>query len=176
MGGLIMTKGTRRLISHFNKEFGSSAAHGNIAYYRQQANLAYFDRQGGTAVAPPYLYNVSEQLNIYPPDNPNHANLKRRWQFFLATPAQGLTANNDLTIFDNIYDALHRRTYESITFDAIEDTNNLGQQVLVSDENYDINVSGGHKLTKRIVLVTAAMANVVVWNGQNVALDDQDHP
>jgi hypothetical protein len=174
MGSLIMTKGTRRLISHLNKEFGSSAAHGNIAFYR--ANIAYFNVGAGTAVPAPYLYNVSEQLNIYPPDNPNHPNLKKRWQYFLSTPASGLSAANDQTIFDQIFDALHRPRYESITFDAIEDTNNLGQQVLYGDENPDINVSGGHKVTKRIVLVTAAMANVVVWNGQNVPLDDQDHP
>jgi hypothetical protein len=174
MGALIMTKGTRRLISHLNKEFGSSGAHGNIAFYR--ANIAYFNLAAGTAVPAPYLYNVSEQLNIYPPDNPNHPNLKKRWQYFLATPASGLSAANDQTIFTQIFDALHRPRYESITFDAIEDTNNLGQQVLYGDENADVNVSGAHRVTKRIILVTAAMANAVVWNGQNVPLDDQDHP
>jgi hypothetical protein len=89
----------------------------------------------------------------------------------------GLSHVNDQIIFAQIFDALNRpQQYESITFDAIEDTAQLGQQVLYGDEQADINVKGSHRLTKRIVLVTAAMANVVHWMGQNVQLDDQDHP
>jgi hypothetical protein len=175
MGALILTKGTRRLIGHFNKEFGSSAAHGNIAFYRTNANIALFDQVGGTASGPPYIFGVSEALpaNLYPPDNPAHPNLKKRWQYFLTTQ---LTAGNDLKLINGIYGALHDRSYASITFDAIEDTTGVGQQVWITDEQSDSNTGGAHKKTLRVILVTVPLAQQVVYNGQPVPIDNQDQP
>jgi len=173
MGALILTKGTRRLIGHLNTQFSSSAGHGNIAFYRAQ--IALFDRVGGTTpTGAPYLFGVCEALNsLYPPDNPAHPNLKKRWQYFLTTQLLG---GNDITIIDGIYRALHDRSYELITFDAIEDIAQLGQQVWITDEQCDNNTGGQHKKAMRIILVTIPMAAQVVYNGQPVPIDDQDHP
>ncbi len=148
MGGLIQTKGTKLLAAHFNEEFSTY-----IDFYRLNANVSYFNT--GIAANNPagtgFLLNATNNLFDgsphslrndkagrgkcllpYFPTGTRHANLEKRWLWFLDTsPAHvtlgSLTAANDIAIANAIYMALGNPTYDSITFDAVETT--LPQQV-----------------------------------------------
>jgi len=92
MGGLIMTKGTRRLKNHYNEEFSTW-----IAFYRQPDIVTIFDR-GNTDISiwkdvVNYITDPNSPANghtsdpedptLLPQKDPGHKHLRRRWKFFL---------------------------------------------------------------------------------------------
>ncbi len=135
MGALIMTKGTKRLIAHYNDEFDTW-----LTFYRN--NSAWFDRNnppaGNNYVANGHidiwgLMNWATDAanaghasppNYYcllPPDSPQHRNLLGRWQYFLQT-ILSLALNDKLA--DLICGALRSRTpYAYFLFDVVHDAN-----------------------------------------------------
>jgi hypothetical protein len=167
MGGLIRTKGTKRLIAHLNDEFGTY-----IDFYR--AISTQFDPTKASYKGLAWLtLNISDpndkihspraidDLVLLPhlPAGPKqkHKNLERRWVWFLDTTnvARGsLTPANDHKIAAAIYDALRKRTgnsyfYTSICFDAVEI--NGPQDITPSDQ------PDGNTTYKLIVLNTQPM-------------------
>jgi hypothetical protein len=120
MGGLIMTKGTKRLAAHYNDEFDTW-----LTFYKTTA-LHHFNR-GGKAVD---IWNDIIQvvkdstaghsgrpnhLTLLPQDNPAaHAHLHARWKFFLQNDFA--TRQNDLV--DAIYAALQTNC-AYILFDVV---------------------------------------------------------
>lgn len=173
MGSLVRTKGTKRLVAHFNEEFGTY-----IDFYRTQ-------NYSGSAILPmfnPALASYkglrfltlqladpgdtihsarADRLTLLPHlpagAKQRHNNLERRWVWFLDTAkvAKGsLSSTNDQLIAAGIFKALSTKTgaaydYDSICFDAVEV--NGPQTVSVTDQ-YD----GGVKYML-IVLMTPAM-------------------
>lgn len=108
MGGLIMTKGTKRLAAHYNDEFDTW-----LTFYKTTA-LHYFNRGGRnvdiwkdiiqvvTDNTPGHSARAAPHLTLLPQDHPAHAHLHARWRFFLQNDFA--TEQNDLV--DAIYAAL----------------------------------------------------------------------
>jgi hypothetical protein len=173
MGSLVRTKGTKRLVAHFNEEFGTY-----IDFYRTQSF-------GGSPILPMFNPALAGYkglryltLNLADPGDPIHSaradnltllphlpagakqrhnNLERRWVWFLNTAnvAKGsLSPANDKLIAGGIFKALGTKPganydYDSICFDAVEVN---GPQTINVTDQFD----GGVKYLL-IVLMTPAM-------------------
>jgi len=156
MGALVRTKGTKRLVAHFNEEFGTY-----IDFYRTQSfggspilpmfNSALAGYKGlwwltlnltdpGDAIHSPRTDHLTLLPHLPADAKQRHKNLERRWVWFLNTAhvARGsLTPANDQAIAGGIYTALSAKTgatydYDSICFDAVEV--NGPQTVSVTDK------------------------------------------
>jgi hypothetical protein len=122
MGGLIMTKGTKRLAAHYNDEFDTW-----LTFYRTTA-LPYFNRGAGVNVdiwndiiqvvtdnTAGHSARPSPHLTLLPRDHPAHAHLHARWRFFLQNDFAA--SQNDLV--DAIYAALTKKPHIAyILFDV----------------------------------------------------------
>ena len=135
MGALIMTKGTKRLIAHYNDEFDTW-----LTFYRN--NSAWFDPNTPPAgsnyvtnghidiwglmnwATDPTNAGHASPPNYYcllPPDSPQHVNLLNRWKYFLQTTL-GQPLNDKLAGL--ILNALRSRTaYAYFLFDVVHDAN-----------------------------------------------------
>jgi hypothetical protein len=160
MGGLIKTKGTKLLAGHFNDEFSTY-----IAWYRNKQVAppgvapAYtlFDATGwpGNNVdvlkITDYLTDTdvrhsrrSDHRTLLPDSegHPSHTNLDMRWRWFLnlnnvpGSPYALTQANHNL-IAEDIFIALNDLSYNSISFDVVEDP--TGQTVVVSTHSDSVN-------------------------------------
>jgi hypothetical protein len=161
MGGLIRTKGTKKLVAHFNDEFDTW-----IDFYRPFAQLFDTSRAGYTN-----LLNITmtirdndrdhttrgDKLTLLPDLHGNkHRNLEKRWKWFLDTANagnDGLTPANDRAIAGFIHKALTdqvngRPKYSSIEFDALE---HAGVQTIVQTDLDDggVIISQIHLKTNR---------------------------
>lgn len=153
MGALIATKGTKLIAGHFNDEFSTF-----IGWYRKKQAKppgkapAYtlFDAAGwpGNNVDLLKITDFLKDTNARHsrrqdhrtllPDsqkNPNHKNLDARWRWFLnvnnaAASPYALTQANHNRIAAGIYAALRDTSYNSISFDVVEDPK--GQTVIAS--------------------------------------------
>ena len=128
MGALIMTKGTKRLIAHYNDEFDTW-----IQFYRNHINV--FDRNAANIdvwndiVQNAALVDAGSPANghaaaanaptLLPPPHPKHQNLLLRWKFFLQSV---LTQNNQNKLADGIHDALLDTNVDYIIFDVVHKT------------------------------------------------------
>jgi hypothetical protein len=141
-GGLIRTKGTKKLAAHFNEEIDTW-----IGFWRnvQETNAgALFDRAGGNADLLAITDDARTQDNSNAlhsrrtdykcllPDiqnHPIHKNLEARWRWFLTLANAGrggLQQANHNKIADGILKGLLTKTgpgayvVDCITFDAVE--------------------------------------------------------
>jgi hypothetical protein len=168
MGALIRTKGTKRLIAHFNDEFSSY-----IGFYRDAAIMGQFDitLPSGAARNVDLLvltYSIKDPKDVnhaprydhrclLPQDNPKHAHLIARWLWFLnAGNADdgALAQRNHNKIAGYIFKALNDVTYSSIVFDAVEAS---VQDVVFADE------SDGSTKYMKITLQTPAMPTTSLY-------------
>jgi hypothetical protein len=160
MGALIRTKGTKLLAGHFNEEFCTY-----IDWYRNKqaappgVSPAYtlFDASGwpGNNVdllqITDYLTDTdvrhsrrSDHRTLLPDSqsHPLHTNLDMRWRWFLninnaAVSPYALTQANHNLIATDIYMALQDLSYNSITFDVVEDPSE--QTVIASTFTESVN-------------------------------------
>jgi hypothetical protein len=130
MGALIMTRGTKRLIAHYNDEFDTW-----IGFYRNAARINVFDRKNGNIdiwngiVQNAAMVDAGSPQNgharaanvptLLPPPHPKHANLLLRWQFFLQSV---LTQDNQNKLADAILGALQDNNVDYIMFDVVHKT------------------------------------------------------
>jgi hypothetical protein len=137
MGALIATKGTRRLIRHFNALFNVANIGNTKATITGNNTLNFlFSNPSGTT---PVLANITNANALFAP-NPhvNHPNLLKRWMYFLR---HELTFANHERIRSGIWQGLNGTnllgvTYIAIRFDCIEGPI---QQVWQSDEYFMTN-------------------------------------
>jgi hypothetical protein len=108
MGALIMTKGTKRLVAHYNDEFDTW-----IDFYRQPAQLNLFRRSGDMQIWEDLVLTITDRtaghsdrtdfLTLLPKDHPKHQRLSARWRIFLKTHLSQLNRNK---LADLLYQAL----------------------------------------------------------------------
>src|SRR5258708_317476 len=115
MGGLIMTRGTKRLVAHYNDEFDTW-----IQFHRALINYYDVNTYGGAeikiwsdVIQNPNLFDAAAPGNghaatatdptLLPPTHPKHANLHSRWQYFLESV---LSKTNNAKLAKGVHDAL----------------------------------------------------------------------
>ena len=178
MGGLVLTKGTRHLIKHFQKEFKGN----RLAQLRTDNILGTTtpikDAFANGAVDLLWLTNNvkhqhsprpnNDHLCLLPDDGSvgqNH--LEKRWLYFLtSTNARVLTASNHQIIRMAISSVLNDPSYDHIDFDCIDCPT---QTVFCADE-YDNSGANPAKYL-RIVLGTPPMDKLA--DDPNLSLDQQ---
>jgi hypothetical protein len=130
MGALIMTKGTKRLVAHYNDEFDTW-----IQFYRGHIDLFDINTYGGNSIriwddvvqnaamvdpgSPVNGHSADTNAKtLLPPPHPKHKNLLLRWQYFLQTV---LTPANNKKLAKGIHDALQDNNVKYIIFDVVHD-------------------------------------------------------
>jgi hypothetical protein len=175
MGGLIATKGTRRLIKKLNAAFGRNDISDTKKVIAGDATLTgLFSTPSGNAPVIQLICNNTKGKKLFlPPHDPtNHKNLLKRWDYYLGNE---LTFDNHELIRGFIWSVINGPnglqganaensegdTYTVIRFDCVEGKN---QTVLQSDEyhlkNGDADDTGLSAATaySKIVLITAPTA------------------
>jgi|SRR6185437_7006921 hypothetical protein len=167
MGALIATKGTRRLINHFNKIFKKQQIDATRNLIGGDPDLLYLFQT--PALNQTTILSITDQNTYFFPSDPNgkHPNLLRRWRFFLQNELLTNAPDNHEALREALAEGLwgtnfHGDPYTAIKFDCVEGPN---QMVLVSDEyllNKNDNADDNDAVLDRsapylkIVLVTAA--------------------
>jgi hypothetical protein len=136
MGGLIATKGTRRLINHFNTIFKKGNIDTTKTIIQADPTLLGFFRDPGNNQTT--ILSITDQNTYFFPKDPNgkHPNLLRRWRFFLQYDLSTQGPDNHEELRAALWRGLaetnfHGDPYTAIQFDCVEgDT----QQILTSDE------------------------------------------
>jgi hypothetical protein len=141
MGALIMTKGTKRLMAHYNDEFDTW-----IAFYRDPAVLPLFNRSGDIDIWGALVQTITDlsttnghteradHLTLLPKNNPKHAGLHARWKVFLQSILS--QANRNL-LADCIHTAL-TGTAVYIIFDVRVGPSQTVTLVADTDDNQPI--------------------------------------
>jgi len=176
MGGLVLTKGTRHLIKHFQKEFKpprlDQLRTDNILATGTPITDAFADKTNDLL----WLTNNikhghsprADKKCLLPDDNSGgQPHLEARWVYFLGNHANVLTPANHQIIRELISMVLNDTSYGYIDFDCIECS---PQSVFYADE-YDN--TGAHSVKYlRIVLATPPMNK---FSGDpQLGLDPQD--
>jgi hypothetical protein len=173
MGGLVLTKGTRHLIKHFQNEFSGgrlkNLREDNILGTGTKIKNAFADSNVNLAEL---TYTVKhghsgrgDKRCLLPDDNSSgQPHLEARWMLFLNSI---LYPDNHKKIREAISKVLDDTSYDHIDFDCIESTD---QTVFVADE-FDKPESSNPKKYLRIVLATAAMSKFP--GDPNLELDQQ---
>ena len=170
MGALIGTRGTRRLVGHYNHIFNSANIGDTRNAIINDATLFGLFATPNTAL--PIWQITKRNPGLFLPLGTGHPNLLKRWAFYLQyefTQAnqeclRGFLASA-LNLANNVVNGLNGKnadgvTYVAVKFDCIEATPPQGQNVLQSDEyrlaNNDTDDSKLDKTTaySKIVLVT----------------------
>jgi hypothetical protein len=181
MGSLIATRGTRRLVTHYNHIFNSlqiMATRAMIIADNAPGGLyALFATPSGTPIR-----DITQRNNQFLPSPVGHPNLLQRWDFYLR---HELTQTNHDRLRALIAQALNlanpganqlgqngdnpSRTYTAIRFECIEADAHANppqtQTILQSDEydllNHDADDSGLNFTSaySKIVLVTSPTAS-----------------
>ena len=173
MGSLVLTKGTRHLIKHFQKEFSGGRlknlrednidASGNKI--RDVFAATYLDLSDLTNIIKHAHSGRGDKKCLLPDDNSGgQPHLEARWILFLNSI---LKKEHHKTIREAIVKVLDHASYDHIDFDCIEST---AQDVFVSDE-FDKPETANPKKYLRIVLATAAMSKYP--GDTNLELDPQ---
>jgi hypothetical protein len=162
MGSLVLTKGTRHLIKHFQKEFRpprlddlrndpimGTATRIKDAFADSTNDLLWLTNN----IKHPHSTRASDHKCLLPDDSSGgQPHLEARWIYFLSNNANVLTPTNHQTIRGLISKVLNDTSYGYIDFDCIEGPT---QTVLPADE---FDNSGANPVKYlRIVLVTPAM-------------------
>jgi hypothetical protein len=174
MGALIATRGTRRLIGHYNHIFNSA----NIGDTRNaiiaDGTLYAMFTTANTALSISQI--TQRNTTLFLPKGTGHPNLLKRWAFYLQH--EFTQANHELLrsyiataldLANNVKNGANGKNgdgvaYTAIKFDCIEATPPQTQTVLQSDEyrlaNNDTDDSKLDKTTaySKIVLVTGAIS------------------
>jgi hypothetical protein len=136
MGALIATKGTRRLVNHFNTIFRK----GNIDVTRSiiHDDQALQDMFSNPCHNETRILSITDQNTRFFPKDPNdkHPNLLRRWRFFLEYDLSTDSPDNHELLRSALWQGLagtnfNNDSYSAIQFDCVEGTS---QTILVSDE------------------------------------------
>lgn len=188
MGGLIQTRGTRRLIKHYNQLFNRATLHATRTTIINDAVLsAIFTTPA--RMSRPIVDITNHNPGVFlPPAHHDHPNLLRRWDFYLRTE---LTPQNQELLRGYLAQALNLQSgvngatgtnakgdnYAAIHFDCIEAKPPQTQIVLQSDE-YKLKGANDDDDTgllrntaySMIVLVTAPISNAapVPPDNQNI--------
>lgn len=142
MGGLVLTKGTRHLIQHFQKEFKanrlSDLRNDNILGTTIPIKVAFadssFDLLGLTNTIKHNHSPRGDHKCLLPDDNSGgQPHLEARWMYFLGNNANVLTPTNHQKIRQLISMVLNDPSYDHIDFDCIDYT----PQTVFSADEYD---------------------------------------
>jgi hypothetical protein len=178
MGALIQTRGTQRLVRHYNQLFNKGALDQTRKTIIADAVLvALFSTPTNASLPIRDITNHNSAVFLPPIDNTNHPNLLARWDFFLHF--EFAQANHEL-LRGFLANALNLQSgangptgvnqkgdnYTAIHFDCVQAAAGQPQTVLQSDEyklkgNDEDNDTGlvRAKAYSLIVLVTALISN-----------------
>jgi hypothetical protein len=136
MGALIATKGTRRLVNHFNKIFKKGKIDQTRSVIQGDTTLWDMFRYAGQNET--RILSITDRNTYFFPDDPNgkHPNLLRRWRFFLQYDLSTDAPDNHELLRAALWQGLagtnfHGDPYSAIKFDCVEGET---QMVLTSDE------------------------------------------
>lgn len=161
-----MTKGTKRLVAHYNDEFDTW-----LQFYRGLINIFNVNT---TDVWTDIIQNAAmvdaaspgnghataaNAPTLLPPSHPKHPNLLSRWQFFLQ---KVLSHGNNTKLAKGIHDALNDPNVAYIVFDVVHDNN---QAV-----NIDTDTDDGDSIV-RITIRTKPMRKHPLTPGGNDPVD-----
>jgi hypothetical protein len=169
MGALIMTKGTKRLVAHYNEEFGTW-----IDFYRGPAILPRFKRAGANINIWTDLVQTikdldntndhterADNLTLLPKKHKKHVNLEARWKHFLQTV---LTQPNQ----NKLADALNRALTDANTYITFDVRVGTAQDVVLTAEHDD-----GNPIAMITIVTTGPMLIRAAKKGSNPpALDE----
>ena len=175
MGSLVLTKGTRHLIKHFQNEFKGSRLKNlredDILGTGTKIRDAFADPNVDLSVLTYIIKHghsgrpAPDKRCLLPDDNSSgQPHLEARWILFLNSI---LSADHHKEIREAIVKVLDDTSYDHIDFDCVEST---AQEVFVSDE-FDKPETANPKKYLRIVLATAAMSKYP--GDPNLELDPQ---
>ena len=181
MGGLIQTRGTRRLVTHYNHIFNSAQIGATRAMIIADNTAGGLYQLFTTPSATP-IRGITRRHNHFLPSGVGHPNLLARWDFYLQHEL--LQTNHDrlrvliaqaLNLANPGSNQLGQngdnppRTYVAIRFDCIEADPNANppqtQTILQSDEYFlsnndtDDSALNFNSAYSKIVLVTAPTAS-----------------
>jgi hypothetical protein len=152
MGALIMTKGTKRLIAHYNDEFDTwiQFYRGLINNFNVNSTDVWTDIVQNAAIvdaASPGNGHAAaaNAQTLLPPAHPKHQHLLSRWQFFLQSV---LSKANNTKLAQGVHDALADNNVVYIIFDVVHDDT---QDVVITPDTDD-----GDSIV-RITIHTVAM-------------------
>jgi hypothetical protein len=152
MGALIMTKGTKRLVAHYNDEFDSW-----ISFYRDTATLAKFKRTGNIDIWNDLVRTITDtsttndhteradNLTLLPKKHKKHAHLEARWQYFLQTVLSQPNQNK-------LADALHRALTDANTYIVFDVRVGATQDVTLASD-----VDDGNPIARITIVTTGPM-------------------
>jgi hypothetical protein len=145
MGALIMTKGTKRLVAHYNDEFDTW-----IQFYRDHINVFDINSYAGNidiwndvvqnaAMVDPGSpgnghSSAANAPTLLPPPHPKHQNLLLRWKYFLHVV---LSPDNNKKLAQGIHDALKDKNVQYIVFDVVHDNHQDVSATPDTDEDGD---------------------------------------
>lgn len=154
MGALIMTKGTKRLVAHYNDEFDSW-----IDFYRDPQTLAKFKRAAGanidiwsdlvqkikdTSTTNDHTERA-DNLTLLPKNHKKHQNLHARWKVFLQSV---LTQANQ----NKLADAIHRALTDANTYIEFDVRVGAAQDVTLASD-----VDDGNPIARITIIITGPM-------------------
>jgi hypothetical protein len=161
MGALIMTKGTKRLVAHYNEEFDSW-----ISFYKDASVLPKFNRAGANISIWNDLVQTikdtsttndhsdrADNLTLLPRKHKKHVNLEARWKYFLQSV---LTQTNQNKLADVLYQALTSQVVY-ITFDVRV---GAAQDVTLASD-----VDDGSPIARITIVVVGPMLTTAVLKG-----------
>ncbi len=172
MGALIQTRGTRRLVKHYNDIFSSNKLNSTRTTILSDATLiALFDTPNASPTPIRDITQRNPRLFLPPDDRANHPNLLKRWDFFLQYEFH--PTNHEL-LRGFLSKALNLRSgaggptgtnqngdnYVAIQFDCVEAGPLQTQTVLQSDE-YKL-IGSSHNDDKGLAQNTAYSLIVMV--------------
>jgi hypothetical protein len=147
MGGLIATRGTRRLIKHYNDIFSGGANPPNIDTTRRRifANNQLMQCFTNPGSKPIYDIIMLDPFFLPGDDQVNHKNLLKRWKYYLNQELQSPN-QKDMTKYiatvlnfaTGVNGALAKNAngdrYKRIHFDCVQAAPGQNQTVVQSDE------------------------------------------
>lgn len=167
MGGLVLTKGTRRLMDWYNNKcFDKNSLTGTRNAIAADGGLLslFSTPAGATPVIQQICHNLTGASIFLPPYHASHPHLLIRWDYFLGYVLQ--PANHEL-LRSYLWNAINNGIsqygdpYTAIVVDCVEDKN---QTILQSDEylvkgnDPDDKALDASTAYSHITLVTAAMS------------------
>jgi hypothetical protein len=152
MGALIMTKGTKRLVAHYDDEFDTW-----IDFYRDPTILPKFKRSGNIDIWNDLVQQIkdtsttndhterADNLTLLPKNNKKHLNLHARWKYFLQTVLSQANQNK-------LADAIHRALTDANTYIAFDVRVGATQDVTLAPD-----VDDGSPIARITIVTTGPM-------------------
>jgi hypothetical protein len=183
MGALIATRGTRRLVTHYNHIFNSAQINTtrNTIINDAVPQIGLYDLFTTPSKSARMIRDITRRNNLFLPSFADHPNLQARWDYYLQYEFDQLNQERLRTLIAQALNLADRRVdrpngknqdghhYAAIRFECIEADPHANppqsQTVLQSDE-YDLRArdtdDSGLDITSahsKIVLVTAPTAS-----------------